>query len=139
MGHSPVALAALAGASESLALVIVPGRTLRWGLPSSAVLGAHAPADWAGAAPLDWEELVGAPAPSETEQVRILVLKTELAELAVRVRGAIEIATVEASDVLPLPTHLLGDEVAAAHGICFSAAGSPLLVLNVNRIGHRRC
>ena len=139
MAHSPAPSVALPGASDSRALVIVPGRTLRWGLPSHAVLGAHAPADWAGAVPLDWEELVGAPAPAETEQVRILLLKTERAELAVRVRGAIEIATVEASDVLPLPTHLLGDEVAAADGICFSAAGSPLLVLNVNRIGHRRC
>jgi len=139
VAHSPAPSVALPGASDSRALVIVPGRTLRWGLPSHAVLGAHAPADWAGAVPLDWEELVGAPAPAETEQVRILLLKTERAELAVRVRGAIEIATVEASDVLPLPTHLLGDEVAAADGICFSAAGSPLLVLNVNRIGHRRC
>ena len=139
MSESRAASSALPSPSDGLALVIVPGGRLRWGLPSSAVLSAHAASDWAGAAPLDWEDLVGAGAPTESEQVRILLLKTEHAELAVRVRGAIEIATVEASDVLPLPTHLLGDEVAAADGICFSAAGSPLLVLNVNRIGHRRC
>jgi len=138
MSESRAASSALPSPSDGLALVIVPGGRLRWGLPSSAVLSAHAASDWAGAAPLDWEDLVGAGAPTESEQVRILLLKTEHAELAVRVRGAIEIGIVPESEILPLPRHLLGDEVAAAEGICFAVAGAPLLVMNVNRIGHGR-
>ena len=138
MSEPSLASVALEGASGDLSLVIVSGGSLHWGLPSSAVLSVHTAADWLGAAPLDWDELVGAGARTDSEHVRVLLLKTERAELAVRVRGAIQVATVSASEVLPLPTHLLGSGVRAAQGICFAAAGPPLLVMNVNRIGHNR-
>lgn len=109
-------------ASSSLVMVHVRDPRARWSVPASRVVRIVSAIDWGTAASvLDPLAPIGALPVDEDQRHRVIVLRGDGdRELAVIAAGAIQIADVEASDVLAMPPELSG--VAAFSAIIATSA-----------------
>jgi hypothetical protein len=125
-------------ASESVPLVVVDDRDLRWAVYADDVRAIVDAAGWSGAPPIDVGRLWGAAirealVPPATSATRVLVVDTERGARAL-LSTNVSFRTVPRSTILPLPDVLGIRDVSFVDGVLFHESENPVIVLNARRI-----
>lgn len=120
---------------SELSLLTGGGDSVAWGVAAARVRAVLDGQDPAGAGALDVAAVVGGG--GEEDGGRVLVLETGRGPLPLRVRGRLELRSVDGEQVLALPHQLLPEAVELFSGVLFQEDREPLLLLDVERLAER--
>lgn len=113
--------------------VTFPGRAVDLGLDAERVIQVALASEWRDAEPLDlarqlgWEqgEVAG-----DERAPRVLLVRSELGDVPVRVAGRVEMLDAPGEDVLPLPPEILyGNAALALSAVVIQDGRRPVVVL----------